>query len=82
MRKEVRRMTEPNDPDDEIRPGDWAVNRHDESGEPGEVLDVLPWRGALPQGGPDTFLFNVAVVRRGRRKTVERVEHLYKVTPP
>jgi hypothetical protein len=82
MRKDIPSMTEPGDTDDEIRPGDWALNRHDDNGEPGEVLDVLPFRGSMPLGGPDTFLYDVAVVRRGNRKTAERLSHLTKVAPP
>jgi len=82
MRKDVPGMTEPDGTDDEIRPGDWAFNRHDDDGEPGEVLDVLPFRSSTPVGGPDTFLYDVAVMRRGNRKTVERLAHLTKVAPP
>jgi hypothetical protein len=36
----------------------------------------------MPLGGPDTFLYDVAVVRRGNRKTAERLSHLMKVAPP
>jgi hypothetical protein len=75
-------MTEPEATDDDIRPGDWAFNRHDDNDEPGEVLDVLPFRSSTPAGGPDTFLYDVAVMRRGNRKTVERLAHLTKVAPP
>lgn len=68
-------MTEPS----EIRPGDKV--RHRGTGEEGDVTDVLPFYGGF-QGGPETLLLTLAVVRwtGTRQRTVVRVEDLDKLT--
>ncbi len=67
-------MTEPS----EIRAGD-RVRRRDSEDE-GDVAEVLPFYGGF-EGGPDTLLLTVAVVRwtGTRQRTVVRVEDLDKL---
>jgi hypothetical protein len=66
-------------PGDEIRAGD-KVQRRD-TGEEGNVIDVLPFYGGF-QGEPDTLLLIVAVVRwkSTRQKTVVRADDLINLT--
>lgn len=73
-------MTEPSgQPGADIRAGD-KVRRRD-TGEEGDVTDVLPFYGGF-QGGPDTVLLVVAVVKwtGTRQRTVMRVDDLDKLS--